>query len=196
MINIDIKKIKPYEKNAKKHPASQIKQIADSIKRFGFKQPLVLDKDNVIVVGHGRWEAAKIVGLKEVPCISAEDLTPEEIKAYRLADNKLNESPWEMGLAVGDLKELDEDLFSLTGFDMSEVDSEIAADEINQIASDRDIDLGKYNVLTVEAPEAPRLKARASFYFEDIKEFRKVKKFFSESNGRLDTKKLCDLIND
>lgn len=113
---MNITDIKPYNKNAKKHPDKQIKQVAESIKEFGFNQPIVVDKDNTIIVGHGRFEAAKLLGLTDVPVITV-DLSEEKAKAYRLADNKLNESEWDMGLAIEELKGLSEELFALTGFD-------------------------------------------------------------------------------
>ena len=84
--------IKPYTKNAKKHPKKQIEQVANSIKEFGMNQPIVVDKDGVIIVGHGRYEACKHLGwtneeiLKHVKIV---DLTKEQANAYRLADNKL-----------------------------------------------------------------------------------------------------------
>jgi len=115
-----LSKIKPYKKNAKLHSAKQIKQVADSISKFGFNQPIVVDKDNVIVVGHGRYEAAKLLGLKEVPILEV-DLTEKQAKAYRLADNKLNESDWDMELAIEELKDLSEELIELTGFELKEV---------------------------------------------------------------------------
>lgn len=117
--------IKPYSKNAKKHPDKQVAKIAASIKEFGFKQPLVITKDNEVIVGHGRLLAALELGLEEVPVLIADDLTPAQVKAYRLADNKLNESDWDMDLVIPELKELG-DLASLTGFDM---DLLIEADE-------------------------------------------------------------------
>jgi len=113
---MDISLIKPYQKNAKKHDKKQIKQVADSIKEFGFNQPLVVDKDNTVIVGHGRLEAAKLLRLTDVPVITV-DLTEEQAKAYRLADNKLNESEWDMGLAIEELKGLSDEMFELTGFD-------------------------------------------------------------------------------
>jgi len=116
MTTIEINLIKPYEKNAKKHTKKQIQQVADSIKEFGFNQPIVIDKDNVLIVGHGRLEASKLLGLKEVPVLQV-DLTEEQTKAYRLADNKLNESDWEMDLVIEELKELSEPMLDLTGFD-------------------------------------------------------------------------------
>jgi site-specific DNA-methyltransferase (adenine-specific) len=114
--NINISLIKPYEKNAKKHPKKQIEQVAKSIKEFGFNQPIVVDKDNVIIVGHGRYEASKYLKLKEVPVFIA-DLTEEQAKSYRLADNKLNESDWDMKLVLEELKDLSEPMLDLTGFD-------------------------------------------------------------------------------
>lgn len=88
----NITDLKPYRKNAKKHPKQQVEQIANSIKEFGFTQPVLIDKHNSVVAGHGRVLGAKKAGLKQVPTICLEDLTPEQIKAYRLADNKLNEA--------------------------------------------------------------------------------------------------------
>lgn len=113
---MDISVIQPYPKNAKKHPKKQIQQVANSIKEFGFNQPIVVDKDNVVIVGHGRLEAAKLLGLKDVPVIQV-DLTEERAKAYRLADNKLNESEWDMDLVIEELKGLSEEMLDLTGFD-------------------------------------------------------------------------------
>ncbi len=107
--------IKPYEKNAKKHPTKQIRQVADSIREFGFNQPIVVDKNNVIIVGHGRLEAAKLLGLDDVPVITV-DLTEDKAKAYRLADNKLNESDWDMELVIEELKGLSPIMLDLTGF--------------------------------------------------------------------------------
>jgi len=112
-----VSEIKPYPANAKKHTKKQIEMVANSIKRFGFVQPIVIDKDHEVVIGHCRLEAAKILGLEEVPTVSVDNLTKEEVKALRLADNKLNESDWDINLVIEDLKELDNDLFNLTGFD-------------------------------------------------------------------------------
>lgn len=114
---MEISRVKPYEKNAKKHPKKQVEQVAASIKEFGFNQPIVIDKKGVIIVGHGRLEAAKLLGMTDVPVIEV-DLTEEQAKAYRLADNKLNESEWDMKLAVDELKELSEEMQGLTGFDL------------------------------------------------------------------------------
>lgn len=117
MEQIEIEKITPYNKNAKKHSLKQIKQVADSIEKYGFIQPIVISKNNEIVIGHCRYEASKLLGLKEVPIIRVENLNDKEIKALRLADNKLNESEWDMDLVIEELKELDDDMFDITGFD-------------------------------------------------------------------------------
>lgn len=109
--------IKPYEKNAKKHPKKQIEQVANSIKEFGMNQPIVVDKQGVIIVGHGRYEALKSLGMEiKDEYIKVVDLTEEQAKAYRLADNKLNESEWDMNLVIEELKELSEPMLDLTGF--------------------------------------------------------------------------------
>ena len=111
--------IKPYLNNAKKHSKKQIEQIAHSIKQFGMNQPIVVDKDGEIIVGHGRYLALQHLGWEVKPgwIIKKDDLTEEQVKAYRLADNKLNESEWDMGLAIEELKELSPEMFDLTGFD-------------------------------------------------------------------------------
>lgn len=85
---VSIGSIKPYERNAKKHPSEQVEHIANSIKEFGWQQPIVVDKDGVVVIGHGRLLAVKKLGYAEVPIVRAEDLSEQQIKALRIADNK------------------------------------------------------------------------------------------------------------
>ena len=116
--HIKIDDIKPYEKNARTHPKKQIELLAENIKRFGFTTPILVDKDNVLIAGHGRLEALKALGEAEVPSVRLENLTPKEVKALRLADNQLAQmSEWEMDLVIEELKDLDVDLQELTGFD-------------------------------------------------------------------------------
>ena len=98
--------LRPYEKNAKTHPAEQVSRIARSIEEFGWQQPLVIDKDNVVVIGHGRLMAAKKLGLEKVPVVKADNLTDEQIRALRLADNKTAESSWDDGLLRLSLDEI------------------------------------------------------------------------------------------
>lgn len=116
-----IKELKPYKKNAKKHSKEQVEQIANSIKEFGFTQPVIIDKHNSVVAGHGRILGAKKAGLKQVPTVCLEDLTEEQIKAYRLVDNKLNESEWDYSLLDEELENLTEDIdMDLFGFELGE----------------------------------------------------------------------------
>lgn len=117
--NIQIKDIKPYPQNAKKHPKEQIDHIANSIRQFGWQQPIVLDNENVVIIGHGRLAAAKKLKLKEVPCCYASDLTEEQVKALRLADNKTNESEWDFDL-------LEEELTDIFDIDMSDFGFELS----------------------------------------------------------------------
>ena len=104
--------IKPYEKNAKKHDQTQIDNVAESIRQYGFVQPIVVDRDGVIVIGHCRALGAKKLGLKDVPCVCVDDLTEDQVNALRLVDNKSNESDWDFDLLADELPELD-----LSGFD-------------------------------------------------------------------------------
>lgn len=115
---VDISTIKPYEKNAKTHDTEQVKKIASSIKHFGWRKPVVVDKDGVIVCGHGAYFAAKELKLKSVPVAYARDLTEKEIKAYRLADNKVAESPWDFDLLNTELAELEDFDMGDFGFDL------------------------------------------------------------------------------
>lgn len=99
--------IVPYANNTKKHDETQIKNVAESIKKYGWVQPLVIDDDGTIVIGHCRALAAKKLGIEEVPCVVVSDLTEDEINALRIVDNKTNESPWDMDLLAKELPELD-----------------------------------------------------------------------------------------
>lgn len=122
----NIRELKPYKKNAKKHPKEQIERIAQSIREFGFTQPVLLDDNDCVVAGHGRILGAKKAGVKIVPTVTLSDLTEDQIKAYRLADNKLNESEWDWGLLDEELETLAEDIdMSLFGFDLDMTDEEL-----------------------------------------------------------------------
>ena len=113
IVNIAVKDLKPYEKNAKKHDQTQIDNVAKSIEKYGFVQPLVIDKNNVVIIGHCRLEASKKLKLKEVPCVLVDSLTDEQVKELRLLDNKLNESEWDLDLISEELADLDLSDFEL-----------------------------------------------------------------------------------
>lgn len=109
---ISINNIVPYENNPRNNQDA-IPAVIESIKQFGFRNPMILDKENVIVAGHTRYEAAKALGMTEVPVIYADDLTEQQINAFRLADNKTAEiSGW-------DFEKLEEEMAALSDFDMS-----------------------------------------------------------------------------
>ena len=130
IINIELKKIKQYENNPRKNDEA-VGPVAESIKEFGFKCPIILDKNNVIVAGHTRYKAAKRLKLKEVPCIVADDLTEEQIKAFRLADNKVGEiAEWDFDLLNMELESISFDMSSF-GFNIlnEEEEKEIEEDE-------------------------------------------------------------------
>ena len=124
---VKIAELKPYPKNARTHSPKQIRQIAKSIQSFGFTNPVLVDKDNCILAGHGRVEAAKLAGLTEVPVLVISHLTPAQKKAYILADNRLAElSGWDKDILKVELEEIqsiecDFDLTS-TGFEAPEID--------------------------------------------------------------------------
>ena len=140
---IAVNEIKPYEKNAKKHPEEQVEHIANSIKEFGWQQPLVVDKDNVLVIGHGRLLAAKKLGMTEVPCVRAYDLTEAQIKALRLADNKTNESEWDFGLLDGELDDIIDIDMSQFGFELTfDEEKEIVEDEVPEVPEEPKAKLG------------------------------------------------------
>lgn len=104
--SIKIKELKPYEKNPRRNDEA-VKFVASSIKEFGFKVPIIVDKDMIIIAGHTRYKAAKRLKLKEVPVIMADDLTDEQVKAFRLADNKVAErSEWDFDLLTDELTDI------------------------------------------------------------------------------------------
>lgn len=116
---IRVSELKEYENNPR-HNDGAVSAVAESIKQFGFKVPIVVDRDNVIVAGHTRLKAARQLGLDAVPCIVADDLTPEQIKAFRLADNKTGElAEWDFSALEIELAELSEIDMSAFGFDES-----------------------------------------------------------------------------
>lgn len=117
--NMLIDEVKPYEHNPKTHPKEQVEKIARSIEEFGFLVPILLDNSNQIIAGHGRLLAAHKLGLDEVPTISVDHLTESQIKAYRIADNRLTESAWDIDFLLQEVEELKLEDFDidLTGFD-------------------------------------------------------------------------------
>ncbi len=130
IINIKVNELKEYEKNPRVNDHA-VPAVAKSIEAFGFKVPIVVDKDNVIIAGHTRLKAAKQLELEEVPCVIADDLTDEQAKAFRLADNKVAElSEWDFEKLQDELSRLD-DMLEF-GFENLEDNSEIERVDISE----------------------------------------------------------------
>ena len=135
--NIKTEQLVPYDKNTKKHDKTQINNVAESIKQYGFVQPIVIDKDNVVVIGHCRLLAAKKLKMKEVPCVCVEDLTEEQVKALRIVDNKSNESEWDFDFLADELLEIDLSAFDFDfGIEYEEEETEIVEDEAPEVDED------------------------------------------------------------
>ena len=121
--NFKLDELKPYEKNPRRNDGA-VDAVAKSIEQFGFKVPIVIDADNVIVCGHTRYKAAQKLKLESVPCVVANDLTPEQVKAFRLADNKTSElASWDDAFLIEELNDLEFLNFDMAdfGFDIDEV---------------------------------------------------------------------------
>jgi DNA modification methylase len=128
---IPINDIKPYDKNPRKNDLA-VDKVAASIKEFGFQQPNVTDKNGVIIVGHTRYKAAIKLGLTDIPVLYANNLTNEQVKAYRLSDNKTNEfSEWDIDLLVGELGELKEFNFDMQPFGFEDMQPEVVEDDFD-----------------------------------------------------------------
>lgn len=125
IVQMKISELVPYDKNPRINDDA-VKYVVESIKEFGFKVPIVLDAQNVIIAGHTRWKAAKKLKLKEVPCIIADDLTDEQIKAFRLADNKVSEqAEWDYDLLSAELDDLVDFDMSVFGFEEEVVEEKV-----------------------------------------------------------------------
>lgn len=127
-----IEDIVPYANNPRNIDGA-IEAVKNSIKEFGIKVPLVIDKDNIIVTGHTRYAACQELGIKEIPCIKAEDLTEKQVKAFRLADNKVSEmATWDFDLLEEELELIETDM-NMFGFNLNVDDVTITAEnsEIN-----------------------------------------------------------------
>lgn len=143
----------PYEKNPRNNEQA-VDKVANSIREFGFKVPLVVDKYNVVVCGHTRLKAAKKLGLTEVPCVYADDLTDQQIKAYRIADNKVSElASWDDDLLAQELEEI-------TDFDMSEFGEFESSENVSISNSPQDFE-------DISPKELKHKCPRCGFEFDD-----------------------------
>jgi ParB-like chromosome segregation protein Spo0J len=129
IIEMKLNDLHPYENNPR-YNDDAVEAVASSIKQFGFKVPIIIDKNNVIVTGHTRYKASKKLGLKKVPCIRADDLTEDQVKAFRLADNKVGElASWDMEKLGVELDGIEMEMEDF-GFDLSDYD--FSMDDLNE----------------------------------------------------------------
>ena len=170
----DIDKIIPYERNPRKNDEA-VDKVVLSLKEFGWQQPIVVDAEGVIVVGHTRWKAAKKLNYKTCPVIVASTLSPEQIKAYRIADNKSGEiATWDMDLLkmeVQDLIKADFDV-ELTGFDLEELELN---DDVNYSDKNKEIDVDSYDdTMTMKfkftEEQYLKVKEKLSEYSENLEQ--------------------------
>jgi ParB-like chromosome segregation protein Spo0J len=137
LINVEVSKIVTYKKNAKKHPKEQIQQIKESIKTFGFLTPLLIDKKNNLICGHGRLQSAIELGMETLPCVQVEHLTEAQRRAFVHVENRLQESggaEWDQDILRMELEELSfiDDLdLSTIGFSSEEIEGLLKVDEFN-----------------------------------------------------------------
>lgn len=185
-----VTELTPQRTNTRTHSKAQIRQIAESIRSFGFTNPILIDRDNYIIAGHGRVEAAKLLGMEQVPTIALENLTPNQVRAYVIADNRLAESAgWDRSILAVELQHLitiDDFDIRLTGFEVPEID--LILQEASQLPDQADVfevddrptvtqpgdlwQLGKHRILCGSALEESSLsrlliKRRANVIFTD-----------------------------
>lgn len=136
IITKKISDLHPYQNNPRKND-SAVDAVASSIKEFGFKVPIIIDRDGMIVAGHTRYKAAQKLKLKELPCVVADDLTDEQVKAFRIADNKVGElAEWDFGaldIELGDITDIDMERF---GFRLS-ADEDAQALELDDVSTNQ-----------------------------------------------------------
>ena len=129
ILELPVKSIKPY-KNNPRHNDKAVEFVANSLREFGWKQPIVIDDQYEIVAGHTRWKAAKMLGMETVPCVMADDLTPEQAQAYRLADNKTAEmADWDFDLLEQELNDIDPAMFDMADFGFFQTGESVEGDE-------------------------------------------------------------------
>ena len=135
IIEIPVNQLKPYKKNARFNE-NAIPKVAESIRQFGFKNPIIVDKNMVVIAGHTRLEASKLLNLKKVPCIIADDLTPKQVKAFRLVDNRTSEfASWNYDLLQTELETIDIDLSDFEFPDMT-VEDYMTVDDLESMLDD------------------------------------------------------------
>ena len=169
IIEKSITEITPYEKNPRKNDEA-VEYVANSIKEFGFKVPIVIDKNGVIVAGHTRYKAAQELGLEKIPCVIADDLTEEQVKAFRLADNKVGEvAEWDFDLLGDELDGIFDIDMSEFGFELNE---NFSPDDFGEDFSLPDGDKPEIGVMTFTLHEKQKelIQYAMSLVTDDVNE--------------------------
>jgi len=182
----DIEKIKPYDLNVKNHDASQVERIAKSIQEFGWDQPIVVDKDGVIIKGHGRRLASIKLGLKQVPVWVRDDLTPEQVRASRLADNRVAISDIDSAMLQKELESLNFDLEGI--FDKKELnflEADLGSVNTDAFVDDIEVEVARQaedSTRTVEKVDSRDVKIDKALGFKSIqgKDERHVAAFMAQ----------------
>jgi hypothetical protein len=152
-IVVDVQSLTPNPRNARVHPQSQIEEIAESIKRFGFTRPLIIDETFMLLAGHGSFEAGKLAGLTEFPCRQMHGLTDDEKRAYVIWDNKSSlKSTWDEDTLVSELRGLPD--LAFTGFEASEVEFMEQGWQPNWEKVDRKLEAADTARIVVQCPSA------------------------------------------
>lgn len=160
-----IKDLHPYDKNPRNNDGA-VDYVVASIEAYGFKVPIIIDKNGVIVAGHTRYKAAEKIGMETVPCIVADDLTDEQVKAFRIADNKVSDfSIWDNKLLLEELDEIGDDLF--TGFEDGDIFNTVLNEADSSVIEDND-----YGVIY-----------EAVFKSEDESKIQKIKEAWEKISG-------------
>lgn len=188
IIEVKVSDLKPYKENAKKHPKKQIDLLKANITKFGFTTPVLIDKNNSVIAGHGRLLAMKELGKESVPCVMMGDLTEEEVKALRLADNRIAEmGEWDMDLVIAELKDISAPLLDLTGFSSDLIITpEEADDEVPEVPQEPQsvlgdlYELGEHRVMCGDSTN--------SDYVADLMDGKRADIVFTDPPYRLDTK--------
>lgn len=195
IVNIDVNDLIPYENNPRINDAA-VKYVAESISEFGFRVPIVIDSENVIIAGHTRLKAAKKIGLKSVPCLVADDLSEEQVSAFRLADNKVSEqSDWDFSLLDLEIMSLSEIDMSKFGFD--DIEESLSEDPVQKNINLDEMELKAFEhydyIVFVFKNQMDWLNAVSHFKIKKVKtSYGKTKK---TGIGRvLDGKRLLELL--
>ena len=175
---LPISKLKPYKGNAKKHSKHQIEILAKSLTEFGWQQPLVVEKDGTLVAGHGRYEAAKLLGLETAPCKYADELTNDQIMAYRMIDNRSTSLEYDLELELAELQKIEMDMSDFD-FDMPDLELQIEQEETEHQQNVEDTRFSVRNILNLEKGQFRGVGKYDMPVLEPVKELPEIKEWIS-----------------